>query len=209
MKNPLLIIPCTLALIGCAGNSTHYQSYLDRRGLNHQNLQSFQHCQGYGCRITKNATLSPDDLKKIQKIFIPAATTAQAERTQIASAIGLLERIIGEQTGTQNDRAGTFRKVGDNQLDCVDESTNTTIYLLLLKEMNLLKFHDIEAPTVRLPIIHAGRWPHQTAVIHENGNGTKFAVDSWFHDNGANAEIITLKQWKDGWKPENIGDSWL
>jgi hypothetical protein len=93
----------------------------------------------------------------------------------------------------------------DNQHDCVDESLNTTIYLTLLEQKGLLRHHNVEDPTVRLPIIHSGRWPHQTAVISEIETSKFYAVDSWFHDNGAKAEIVPLRKWKDGWKPKKEG----
>ena len=70
-----------------------------------------------------------------------------------------------------------------------------------MQQKGLLKFHTVQSPTVRLPIIHAGRWPHQTAVISQNKNGQFYAVDSWFQDNGSPAEIVRLETWKDGWKP--------
>lgn len=90
------------------------------------------------------------------------------------------------------------------QHDCVDESLNTTIYLTLLERKGLLKFHSVGTPTVRLPLIHAGRWPHQTATMIDTQSQIPYAVDSWFHDNGFPAEIIALEKWKKGWKPDAI-----
>lgn len=131
----------------------------------------------------------------------------EAERERIKTAIGLFEQKVGAKTGTSVDIHGTFFKTGKYQLDCVDESTNTTVYLSLLQQKGLIRFHRVEGPSVRLPLIHAGRWPHQTAVITELNTSEFFAVDSWFHDNGAPAEIISLKEWKEGWKPNADSDS--
>lgn len=209
MKRLSLNVIVLIALTGCTGNGENFQAYLDGRGLGQQTSQSFRHCHGYGCTIKKNVSLSATDWKPVEKLFAPPPQTPEEERAAITKAIGLLERIVGEKTGTSADQAGTFRKTGNDQLDCVDESTNTTTYLLLLKEKGWLKFHEINAPTSRLPIIHAGHWPHQTAVIRENGTKKPFAVDSWFRDNGAPAEIVALERWKEGWKPDNIGDQWL
>ncbi len=139
--------------------------------------------------------------KAIKKVFTPAPRDAQAERSAIAKAVGAFEVIAGAQTGTSNDIGGTFYKFGPGQLDCVDESINTTIYLNMLEQSALMRFHHVLSPTARLPIIHAGRWPHQSAVIEDIESGERFVVDSWFHDNGVVAEIVSIKEWKDGWKP--------
>lgn len=44
-------------------------------------------------------------------------------------------------------------------------------------------------------------WPHTTAVISETVSGRRFAVDSWFHDNGQPPEIVALDIWRWGWSP--------
>lgn len=210
MRKTILYLSVLTSLSACTGNGQNFQAYLDGRGLGQQTTQSFRHCQNYGCAMKYDVGLSDGELKPVKKLFTPPPKTPEKERAVIAQAIGRLERIVGAKTGTAQDQAGTFRKTGRGQLDCVDESTNTTVYLLLLKEKGWLKFHDINAPTSRLPIIHAGHWPHQTAVIRETGQYDKlYAVDSWFRDNGADADIVPLEQWKEGWKPENIGDQWL
>jgi hypothetical protein len=163
---------------------------------------AFTHCSQYGCKRLTPLTLDPQDWTGIETAFGPPALSAAEEREKIKQTIGYLERLIGPRTGTQTDVAGTFRRIGQGQLDCVDESTNTTSYLLLLKERGLLNFHDVGGPDTRFPLIHAGRWPHQTAVMTDRQTQTAYAVDSWFHDNGKPAEIVTLENWKEGWKPD-------
>ncbi|MDB2683139.1 hypothetical protein N9Z27_02685, partial [Alphaproteobacteria bacterium] len=151
--------------------------------------------------------LSKQEWEKIKKPFRRKPKTAQQEREKIATAIGTFEQIIGAKTGSEEDIHGTFIQTGTYQLDCVDESVNTTMYIAALQNKDLIKFHDLHPPEGRVPIIHAGRWPHQAALIEEKDTEKStenyYIVDSWFHDNGAPAEIIPLKQWKDGWKPEN------
>lgn len=203
-----MLLAAGAGLSGCAaGEGRDYQAYLDGREIGRPTVQSFRHCQDYGCRVKYEVGLSAGEIRPVKKIFTPPPKTPEKERAAIARAIGAFERIVGKKTKTAQDQAGTFRKTGPGQLDCVDESTNTTVYLLLLKEKGWLKFHEVAAPASRVPIINAGRWPHQTAVIRETATGGLFAADSWFHDNGADAEIVPLERWKDGWKPENIGDS--
>lgn len=198
-----------LILSACSqGKTQNHEIYLHKKGLETPRAAHFQHCHGYGCRHISDVSLSAEDRRAIKAVFTPRPATPDKERMAVAQAIGVFETRVGEATGTDSDIRGTFRKLGPRQLDCVDESTNTTIYLSILQESGLLRFHEIEAPTTRLPVIdYWGRWPHQTAVIRETGSKTRYAVDSWFHDNGAPAEIIPLDKWKSGWKPSDKRDN--
>ena len=211
MKRWLFIFTGALLplLGGCAhDNLQTYEYYLINRGLEQkQTAQSFQHCHGYGCKFISTVNFKPEDWRPVKAAFSPTPATPEQERQAIRNAIAVFEQKAGALAGTQNDHWGTFRKTGSYQHDCVDESTNTTVYLLLLQQQGLLRFHKLEAPTARLPVIHAGRWPHQSALISEIETSKFFAVDSWFHDNGAPPEIVPLKQWKEGWKPITEGET--
>ncbi len=202
MRKILLMLAC-FAATSCATTEESYISYLHKKGVTETAIDGFQHCHGYGCKEIAKLSLSDSDWQEIDALFAPSSSSAEEERSRISPAIGIFETSVGSIAGTAVDQYGTFRKLGRYQLDCVDESTNTTIYLTLLKSKGYLKFHKIEPPSVRLPIINAGRWPHQTAVISEIDSSAFYVVDSWFHDNGYAAEIVTLREWKDGWKPEH------
>lgn len=189
---------------GCAHElQTSLDNYMKTKHLPPPTLESFPHCEGYGCPTFKNVKLNSHDWKKIETAFGKPAKNAREEREKIATTIGAFERIVGPLTGTDVDREGTFIKMGPGQLDCVDESTNTTIYLMLLKEKGLLKFHDIQQPQVRWPILSGRGWMHQTAVVTEKEGRAAYAVDSWFEDNGAPAWIVPLGKWRDGWHPDD------
>lgn len=203
MKN---IAACLITLVLCAcsnAGGSSYQSYLERKNVRVSSTNSFEHCSGYGC--TKKIAVKPEKKMwtEIDQIFKPAAKSPQEERRKIALAIGVFEQHVGKLTNTDTDKKGTF-VLGEGQLDCVDESINTTVYLSLLGRRNLLKFHDLHAPTVRLPLFDRDvSWPHQTALISEKASGNFYVVDSWFHDNGERAEIMPLDEWRAGWRPEN------
>lgn len=127
--------------------------------------------------------------------------SAPAERVAIGNAIGRLERIVGPKTHTDGDIGGTFRKTGEDQMDCVDESTNTTIYLVMMQNDRLLKFHRVQQPIYRTPMTTMGTgkyWPHFTAVVTDNTTHIAWAVDSWARDNGFPAEVLPLRDWIDG-----------
>jgi hypothetical protein len=189
-------------LTGCSMNDYAGNS-LNRKNLNVVSTAHFPHCYGYDCKNRTDIDFSKSDWAKIERLFRAKNKTPQAEREDIAQAIALFEQQAGAQSGTYVDRGGTFEEMfnTDYQHDCVDESLNTTIYLQLLQKRGLLTHHTPENPAIRLPLVDSGTWPHQSAVISEIYSGDLYAVDSWFHDNGAPAEIIPMQKWKDGWKP--------
>lgn len=207
MKKTLSLTAALITLSAC-GTAPYSSSqyYLNSKGMSEQTPYAFEHCHGYGCKFVSNVSFTEQDWRDIASVFRPAPKTPEAERAAIKPAIALFEQKAGTYTGTHEDKWGTFRTTGAYQHDCVDESTNTTVYLMLLEQKGLLKHHKIEPPTARVPLLHAGRWPHQTALISEIETSKFFAVDSWFHDNGAPPEIVPLREWKEGWKPERSDD---
>jgi hypothetical protein len=107
--------------------------------------------------------------------------------------------MTGQQAGTYKDRAkNDITKGLDGQLDCIDEATNTTVYLPMLAEANVLIFHQQASRTSRGGLFS----PHNTATITEIESNTRYAVDSWFDNNGKPPAIIPLTLWKSGWKPD-------
>lgn len=44
-------------------------------------------------------------------------------------------------------------------------------------------------------------WPHTTAMVSETRGGARWAVDSWFRENGKPPEIVPLEVWRRGWRP--------
>lgn len=171
-------------------------------------LAAIEHCQGGGCAISQRIALTASDWQKIEAIFaspnhqVIENLTPERERKNIAIAIGLLEELVGIKTGTASDRAGTFNnRAFPGQMDCNDEAINTTTYIRLMQQYGLLKWHAVEDMRTRNFFFNG--WPHSTAVIHENTSGQRFAVDSWFYDNGAPATIVPFETWKAGYFPEN------
>ena len=116
-------------------------------------------------------------------------------------AIALLEVMVGQYTGTSADIAGTFAGTGRlGQMDCVDEASNTTAYLQMLADAGLLRWHTVEEQAHRGFFILG--WPHTSAVVQDTETGERFAVDSWFHANGVPPEVVPLRRWRAGWRPD-------
>jgi hypothetical protein len=167
-------------------------------------LQAVDICHGGGCAQMQRVALSDDEWLQVSAIFADTIDAkpivAEHERQQIAQAVGLLESLIGIKTGTSTDRAGTFNNASyPGQLDCNDEAINTTSYLRLLRRYGLMKYHEIE--DMRTRNFFFSGWPHTTAVMHEIASGERFAVDSWFYDNGYAATVLPFAMWKSGYTP--------
>lgn len=164
-------------------------------------LEAFTVCHRQGCAEQTDIRLSAEDATAIYQAFGGLAASPEQERLAITRAIARFEHSVGPRTGTDRDLGGTFPGVFRNgQMDCIDEATNTTTYLRLLKQAGLLQWHSILEPATRLPIPR-NWWPHTSATIQDKITGVKYAVDSWFEANGQPPHIIELKQWRRGWKP--------
>ena len=182
-----------------------YEDYLNRKGIELPDPDKFQHCRSYGCATIDQVSLTKKEWARVTSPF-KKAKTPMDERKAISDSIARFEDIVGEKTGTSTDVAGTFYNLGPDQLDCVDESTNTTVYLAMLERKNILKHHKVTEPLSRTPvtnIVGGLFWPHQTATIFESKSGTSYVVDSWFRDNGYPADIIPAREWIYGWKPDD------
>ncbi|MEM7401047.1 MAG: hypothetical protein AAF304_03760 [Pseudomonadota bacterium] len=178
--------------------------------INHPNtvfeLQHIPVCSNYGCKTITNISITESQWKNILSYFSNTTNSAIAEREQLRKAIGQIELIAGEQTNTQYDLGGTFKiyanikSAKSEQMDCIDESTNTLLYLRLLNQNKKLKFHEILGLRSRGGL-RAG-YPHTAVLLKDNTSGQKFIIDSWFHGNGEPAEVVLYANWKRGWKPK-------
>ncbi len=167
---------------------------------NFPTTSSFEICHSGGCADVSQVAISDEEWLAVSEIFEEQATSPAHERVQIAQAIGMLERLVGNKIGTSGDLAGTFgNSQYKGQLDCNDEAINTTTYMRLLQSQGLMPQHVIEDTRTR-NFFFTG-WPHSTAVIRDIATGKQFAVDSWFYDNGHAATIVPFATWKANYMP--------
>lgn len=158
-------------------------------------------CHAYGCQKTTRFRFNGADLAEIAALMARtrAADTPHEERRAVAYAIGWIERRVGTVIGTASDRAGMdFAASGDpTQQDCVDESTNTTSYLLVLQMNGLLRHHTVARPFAKDQLWRGvSGWTHWTAVLEEtSGHRQRWAVDSWIYENGENPAIVEVEHW--------------
>jgi hypothetical protein len=190
----------SLLCIGFSANIHAGLSDISRIFRQTPNLNQFEVCQGGGCAEFNQISINAVEWDSVTQVFKTKASNANEERVQLSRAIGELEKIVGAKNGTSTDLAGTFDSGSTNgQLDCNDEAINTTTYMRLLKQSGLMQFHEVEDTRTR-NFFFTG-WPHTTAVIRETKTGARYAVDSWFYDNGASATIVPFATWKANYKP--------
>ena len=175
-----------------------------REHINNPTPGRFSVCFQHSCARVEHVSLTSDQWRKVGSFFSPEAVTAEQERRQIADAIAWLEIAVGSEIDALDDRGGNLEgfMANGNQLDCVDESTNSTTYITMIQNAGFLKFHRVEKRATRGGIFFGGVWPHSTAVISELDTGNKWAVDSWFFDNGEKPTVVQLRKWRTGWRPE-------
>lgn len=163
--------------------------------------EAFSVCHDLSCHSISNVSLSKQQWQNISALFSPVADTPTIERQQIQRAVALLEKTVGQQVGTDSDNAKNILQGSrEGQLDCIDEATNTSVYLRLLESENILKWHITAPRTSRGPL--SGQAPHNTASIIDVTTNERYAVDAWFKANGEPPAIVKLTEWYQGWRPD-------
>lgn len=173
--------------------------------ISHPSIERFSVCLNHSCETVVTRALIREEWQQVSAPLQPAAPTATAERLAIGRALAIMEQIVGGHTGTASDKGGNLRGFGlPGQMDCIDESTNASTYLYLIESAGLLQYHTLEHRSTRFGLFVG--MPHTTAVIRETATGRRYAVDSWFFDNGQPPAIVELSAWKAGWRPGDVDE---
>lgn len=151
-------------------------------------------CYNFGCKSKGDVKLTRAEIKTLRAYFLKIKS-AKHEREQIAFAIANMEQIVARSLPTRYDVGGNYKEgmPEEGQLDCIDESTNTTTYLSFFETQGWLKRHSVQARVLRKPFLVDDHW---TAVIRDKKTGQLYAVDSWFEDNGKPPVIQKLEDWQ-------------
>jgi len=193
---PLVAAGLLVVLVACAGGRD--QPIAKRLHTLHPaggpTPQHFVICSGHGCYDRHDVHLSNRQWQSVRAVFATPAATPEEERRLIGEAVSRLERFAGAATGTDNDLGGTYSNMWmQNQLDCADETVNTTTYLKLLLADGLITRHRLGGR------LHKGEFfdslPHMAPTIIDKETGVQWAVDSWYLDHGDPPEIVTAAVW--------------
>lgn len=163
-------------------------------------------CHDYGCSNETEVMFGRYQLGQLAGI-LAYARAPDDERLRLALVIGQMYEWAGEQSPIWHDRGGNFNDGGTHgTMDCIDHSTTTTRFLLLLEGLGLLRYHQVLPPEKRGRIFE-----HYAAVIEENepdlrhaenDASGRYVVDSWFGDNGVPAVVMPIEDWQNGGGPD-------
>ena len=159
-------------------------------------------CYGYSCLAQADIRYTEGQLGEVRRLLF-ATVDPEKERKTISGVIARLYAWAGEQSDIHNDRGGNYADGhAPGKMDCIDHSTSTTRLLKLLEARGYLRWHRVLEPVVR--DFASVFFVHWSAVIEEkkDGEAARFAVDSWFVDNGQPAVILPLDEWKKGAGPD-------
>ena len=189
--------PILIAFLATFAGAAHADDWFSRGHGRAPTVDEIFVCHGYTCRIVTPVRFSADDIAKIAGALADGSLQdGAAEREALSLTVQAFETIVGARIGTSADLPGMqFGQGADNQMDCIDEATNTTGLLLFLAGHGYLRHHSVEAPSARGFFID-GRYPHATAVLTDKDSGERWAVNSWPRANALPPVIMPLKEWK-------------
>ena len=199
-KISYLLVISVLVTSGCA--HTTAQGVRNKLDEPKPEVALFSHCSAYGCSTIQKVSFEDSEWQTISQLFTTPPANAVQERELLPKAIALMERIVGPKTGTSQDiaRSWTLTFMPKGQLDCIDESINTTTYLEILDRAGLIRHHDIGQIAIRGNKVDL-MLLHNTATLIEHESGISYAIDSWFGANGLPPNVVLLDDWIKGWKP--------
>lgn len=154
-------------------------------------------CHGYGCVRRTAIPIDQTWIGRARVMLKAGKASADAERRALGEVVRSYTAHLAASFGGTPDAPGSPPELsGDSgQMDCLDETTNTTSLLLVLQEQGLLTHHEVEYPESRGFFLD-GRYPHFTAVITERRTGAAWAVDPWEKAPGQRPDILPLTQWR-------------
>lgn len=186
----------TGASLALAGDEAFADIY-SQRSLRMPTTSLIVACHGFSCRNQAQIVLTTGDRARLATLLAAGKSSPAAERRAVAGAVQWFDRRIGPVAGTTKRiaRAGAFASNVPGQWDCIDAGTNNTSLFLLLAQLRLLTYHQVELPVARGYLVD-GRFPHMTAVLSEIKSGRQWSFDNWTRKYGEMPDVMTLEEWR-------------
>jgi hypothetical protein len=198
---PLLIsklLPIlAVALPFQAGATQPAQSWFSEQGYVPPMGTRIVACHGYGCSRRIALRVDASLLSRASGILRAGRGSPDAERQAIGEIIRSYTAYLARQVGGRPDIPGSPPQMSGvhGQMDCIDETANTTSFLIVLQDQGFLAHHRVERPQSR-GFFFDGRYPHTTAIITESRTGREWAVDPWRRAPGQKPDILPLVVWR-------------
>ncbi|MCV6574204.1 MAG: hypothetical protein OIF58_00555 [Cohaesibacter sp.] len=191
------LLSLILSLAGCmAQMSENPERWVETTKMRMPTEKALYICHGFGCKLNYAFQPNAQDLEIVTQIMQDGQATAEAEREALGKAIQYFETRLGPLIGSDKDKGGldlTSSGIA-GQMDCIDEASNSTSYLLYLQMHDLLTHHRVSSPVARGFFLD-GRYPHATSVVRQKQGKRHYAIDSWVKDNGVFPVIMPLEAW--------------
>ena len=160
-------------------------------------------CFNWSCSSRSTVTFSRDEMASVASFVGQCSDASLYDRVQrLRIAVWQMEVLAQRRIPVlANDRGINDKDAHlEGRMDCVDNASNTTNYLHVLRELGRLSGWRIADPEVRNPVNL--RLVHWTAVAVDEASGSRWSVDSWFRPNGHLPYVMPLAEWvadKEGW----------
>ena len=196
----LLSVLAGLVLSGCVSAGTSPLGWYATQEARPPQGLAIGICHAFGFQRQTTVRLSERDIAGLARILERGQASPQAERAAIARAVMWMEERVAPEVGSANDVGGLdMQNAGvPGQMDCLDETTNTTTTLIVLAENGLLQHHTPAHPVARGFFLD-GRYPHATAVVIETASGEAWAIDPWPYANAEDVDVMPLSRWFSTW----------
>lgn len=193
------VLTMALSLGACAYGGSAVEDIAPKGDARPPTPAAFEVCYANGCKAQRHVALSAAEWAPVAKLFARPPKDAGEERERIAQAVQLIEVTVGQKTGLNADRPGSFAGVGHvNQQDCVDEMTNVATDLRMLEAAGFLKDHRLGRNLTSSFFGPRGPWPHTVATIVETATGAEYVIDSWMQPFGALPYVMPVADWEAG-----------
>ncbi|MBQ0821144.1 hypothetical protein HPT29_005880 [Microvirga terrae] len=197
---PLLILktlPFLFTISSATAGALPAQSWFNQQGYVGPSGGRIIACHGYGCVRRQQISVDGTWIDRARAALKAGQASPDAERRALGEVVRAYTAYLATSLGGKPDVPGSPPQMSGvyGQMDCLDETTNTTSLLLVLQEQGLLSHHIVEYPESRGFFLD-GRYPHFTAVIAEKRTGAAWAVDPWEKAPGQRPDILPLTQWR-------------
>lgn len=159
-------------------------------------------CYNWSCIAQAEVAYDDRQLLEIERL-LKLADSDEAERALLAQAVGRFYRWAGEQSDVKNDRGGNALDSDVyGRMDCIDHSTTTTRLLRVMERRGWLRWHRVLEPARRTRFVFGQHFAAAIETVRPEDGKARFAVDTWFRDNGEPAVVLPLESWLRGEGPD-------
>ena len=192
----ILIGTTTLSALAGADEISAGASFLEALSIAPPTLPVLIVCHGFGCAYRDTLYLTPAQLNDLRRLLRPARNAAD-ERKALFKSVAWLDRQMGAVAGTlkRTPYAALLNTGGGpSQMDCIDLTADITGFLMILRRLDLLRYHRVGEPVSRGFLNGGG--PHTAPVVVEISSGSQWVIDSWTRANGELPETMLASEWK-------------